>query len=60
MKLYAGQVVKDIVGSEGVQTWNALRHVTVHGVCLAGTCLPVGEAGHSGSLEGRIDQWPHC
>lgn len=57
--VYAGQVFEDIVGAERVQPGNALVHVSVHRVGLAGTGLPVGKASDLRALEGRIHQWSH-
>lgn len=57
--VYACQVFEDIVGSECVQPWNALIHVSIHRVGLAGTSLSICEASDLGTLEGRIHQWSH-
>lgn len=57
--VYAGQVLEDIVGSERVQPGNALVHVAIHRVGLAGAGLPVGKASDLRTLESRIHQWSH-
>ena len=59
-RTYGCQVLEDVIGSKGVQSGDALVDVAVHGVGFARAGLSVGEAGHFGSLEGRVHQWSDC
>ena len=55
---YVGQVAEDILSPQRVQAHHPHFLIPVHGEGLPRAGLPVREAGHLSTLEGRVDQWP--
>ena len=51
---------KNVLGPQVVHAEHPILGIPVHRVGLAGASLSVGETGHLGPLEGKLNQWAYA